>query len=53
MGLIKAFAGSALSYLGDLWEDYIYCDSLDSDTLVQKGHARKSPGAGNSASDNI
>lgn len=53
MGLIKAFAGSAISYIGDLWEDYIYCDSLDSDTLVQKGHARRSPGAGKSGSDNI
>ena len=53
MGLIKAFAGSAISYIGDLWEDYIYCDSLNSDTLVQKGRARRSPGAGKSGSDNI
>lgn len=53
MGLIKAFTSSAMSYIGDLWEDYIYCDSLDGDTLVQKGRARKSAGAGKNASENI
>lgn len=53
MGLIKAFAGSALSYIGDMWEDYIYCDALDGNTLVQKGHARKSGGAGQNGSDNV
>lgn len=53
MGLIKAFTSSAMSYIGDLWEDYIYCDSLDADTLVQKGRARKSAGAGKNASENI
>lgn len=53
MGLIKAFTGSAISYIGDLWEDYIYCDALDSDTLIQKGHSRKNPGAGRAASDNV
>lgn len=53
MGLIKAFAGSAVSYIGDLWEDYIYCDSMDENTLVMKGHARRSPGAGRNANDNV
>lgn len=53
MGLIKAFTNSAMSYIGDLWEDYIYCDSMDSSTLVQKGQARKSAGAGKNASDNV
>ena len=53
MGLIKAFAGSAISYISDLWEDYIYCDSLDGNTLVQKGQARRNPGAGNNANDNV
>lgn len=53
MGLIRAFTSSAMSYIGDLWEDYIYCDSLDGNTLVQKGRARKSGGAGNNASDNV
>lgn len=53
MGLIKAFTNSAMSYIGDMWEDYIYCDSLDGNTLVQKGRARKSAGAGNNANENV
>lgn len=53
MGLIRAFTGSAFSYIGDMWEDYIYCDALDNDTLIQKGHAKSSPGAGGNADDNI
>lgn len=53
MGLIKAFTGSVLSYIGDVWEDYIYCDSLDNDTLVKRGHKKSSPGAGNQGDDNV
>ncbi len=53
MGLIKAFTGTAISYLNDLWEDYIYCDALDENTLMKKGHARKNPGAGANANDNV
>ncbi|MBQ8923865.1 MAG: SPFH domain-containing protein [Lachnospiraceae bacterium] len=53
MGLIKAFTGSAFSYIGDMWEDYIYCDSISNDTLIQKGHAKKSYGAGQNADDNV
>lgn len=53
MGLIKAFTGTAISYLNDLWEDYIYCDALDESTLMKKGHARKNPGAGANANDNV
>lgn len=53
MGLIKAFTNSAMSYIGDMWEDYIYCDSLDGNTLVQKGKARQSAGAGKNANENV
>lgn len=53
MGLVKAFAGSAFSYIRDMWEDYIYCDALDNGTLIQKGHAKSSPGAGSRADDNV
>lgn len=53
MGLIRAFTGSVASYINDMWEDYIYCDSMDADTLVQKGHARRNGGAGDSAGDNV
>ncbi|MCM1023448.1 MAG: SPFH domain-containing protein [Prevotella sp.] len=53
MGLIKAFTSSAMSYISDLWEDYIYCDSLDGNILVMKGRARKSAGAGGNANENV
>lgn len=53
MGLIKAFTESAFSYIDDMWEDYIYCDALDNDTLIQKGHAKHSAGAGASKDDNV
>lgn len=53
MGLIKALTGSAFSYIGDMWEDYIYSDTLSNDILVKKGHAKRSGGAGSNADDNI
>ena len=53
MGLIKAFTGTAASYMNDLWEDYIYGDALDENTLMKKGHARGNPGAGSNANDNV
>jgi len=36
MGLIKTAFTSISSTLGDQWEEYITCDSLDNDTLVVK-----------------
>ena len=36
MGLIKAAADAIGSTLGDQWEDYINCESLDENTLVVK-----------------
>lgn len=36
MGLIKAAAEAIGSTLGDQWEDYINCESLDENTLVVK-----------------
>ena len=53
MGLIKAIEGTAYSYISDLWEDYIYCDALVGNTLIKKGHARSSGGAGNNPNDNV
>jgi len=40
MGLIAAGIGSAAGVMADQWKDFIYCDSLDSDTLVVKGQKR-------------
>lgn len=53
MGLIKAVTGTAYSYISDLWEDYIYCDALDENTLVRKGKARASGGTGDNPNDNV
>lgn len=53
MGLIKAFTDSVFNYIGDMWEDYIYCDSLSNDVLVKKGHKRRSGGAGDRDKDNV
>ncbi len=53
MGLVKALTNSVFSYIGDMWEDYIYCDSLDNDVLVKKGKKRQSGGAGNNADENV
>lgn len=36
MGLIKATVGAIGSTLGDQWEDFIKCDSLSNDVLVEK-----------------
>ncbi len=40
MGLIRAFSGALGSTLADQWEEYIYCDALSADVLMQKGQAR-------------
>ena len=53
MGLIKAVVESGFSQIADMWQDYIYCDALDADTLVQKGHARRTAGGGTRANDNV
>ncbi|MCX7773778.1 MAG: SPFH domain-containing protein [Clostridia bacterium] len=37
MGLIKAFATSLRSGMGDQWLDFIYCDALPADVLLRKG----------------
>ena len=36
MGLIKAAVKTIGSTLADQWEDYVSCDSMDSNTLVVK-----------------
>ena len=51
MGLIKAMVNAANSVIADQWKEFIYCDALSSDVLVQKGHKRTS--GGNKGSDNI
>ena len=40
MGLLKAGMGAAGGVLADQWREYIYCESLDANTLVAKGQKR-------------
>ena len=40
MGLIKAALGAIGGTLADQWKEYIYCDSMSADVLVQKGEVK-------------
>lgn len=51
MGLIRAAVESVTGVLADQWKEYIYCDAMPSDVLVQKGHKRTK--GGNKGDDNI
>ena len=54
MGLIQAVKGAINSTLADQWKEFIYCDSLDSSTLIQKGRKRVTAASSNQyGSDNI
>lgn len=54
MGLIKAAIGSITSELADQWKEYIYCEAMDGDTLMQKGSRRSDKRSSNTkGSSNI
>lgn len=55
MGLIKAISGAIRGVTADQWKEYFYCDSLESDVLVTKGHKRTGGrfGNNNNGNDNI
>jgi len=54
MGLIQAFKGAVSSTLADQWKEFIYCDALGADTLIQKGQKRVTDASSNQhGSDNI
>ncbi len=54
MGLIKAAAGSLGGELADQWKEYIYCDAMDGDTLMQKGAKKTNDRSSNTkGNDNI
>ena len=40
MGLIRAFGGATRTTLADQWKEFIYCDAMSADVLMQKGQAR-------------
>ena len=54
MGLIKAVTGAVGGVVADQWREYFYCDSLDADVLVTKGHKRtKGRASNNNGEENI
>ncbi|MBR3934838.1 MAG: SPFH domain-containing protein [Clostridia bacterium] len=54
MGLLKAGIGALGGVLADSWRDYFYCESMDADTLVQKGEKRTGGRSSNKkGTDNI
>ena len=56
MGLIKAAMGAADGVMADQWKEFLYCDSLDKDTLAAKGQKRTSSrgrSSNTSGEDNI
>lgn len=54
MGLIKAIAGAAGGVLADQWREYFYCEALEMDVLMTRGHKRSGARSSNTkGSDNI
>lgn len=54
MGLLKAGVGALSGVLADSWRDYFYCESMDADTLVQKGEKKAGGRSSNKkGTDNI
>ncbi len=54
MGLIAASLGAAGGVLADQWREYIYCDALDSNTLLARGEKRTGKrGSNKRGEDNV
>ena len=54
MGLIKAGLGALGGTLADQWKEFFYCDAIDSNVLVTKGHKKTSGRSSNTkGEDNI
>lgn len=53
MGLIKAIANAAGSTMADQWKEFFYCDAIDSETLMVRGHKKTARSSNTSGNDNI
>lgn len=53
MGLIKAIANATGSTMADQWKDFFYCDAIDSETLMVRGHKKTARSSNTSGNDNI
>lgn len=54
MGLIKAGIGALGGTLADQWKEFFYCEAMDKNVLMTKGHKRMSSRSSNTkANDNI
>ncbi len=54
MGLIKAAKDAIGSLMADQWREYIYCEALSDEILVEKGRKRATGGRNqNKGSDNV
>ncbi len=53
MGLIRAALNAAGGVMADQWKEYFYCDAMDADVLVERGHKRTSRRSSNRGNDNI
>ena len=54
MGLIKAGIGALGGTLADQWKEYFYCDAMEKDVLVTRGHKSVSGRSSNTKGfDNI
>ncbi len=40
MGLIKAFGGAVRTTLADQWKEFIYCDAMDMNVLMQRARRK-------------
>lgn len=54
MGLIKAAIGAAGGTMADQWKEFFYCDALDNDTLIVRGHKKTGKRSSNTkGNDNV
>lgn len=51
MGLLKAGIGAFGGTMANQWKEFFYCDAMDKDVLVQRGHKRTTGRSSNTKGD--